>query len=520
MRCLFGMAIGVVIFIVAPARAYGQDCLKPPAAHAPERVTALQRQEFSAYRNDAIADQPFELHLIGSYGGSGRITVMPSDRPIVLAIGAYEEGLWHFDLRPRARLARIILFGGAPQRLKGAPADAEIIDRSGCRIFAYQWEVVQNGVRFMPGEFLTFLASAQFASGLVENSFQGTYSVAGQFTVPLDPSQYRVARAIERPASPRDVIALDPGAVLADYRRIAAAAPVAFRPTMAILIDLMQRGKLPVLFPKGDPGGDPNAPLGVRPLFEPLPGGNAANRCDGVYVLGRPEGETIQCSGGNQFYVLGDGDDVLKDSWGDDIVNPGRGDDLIDVGWGNDIVVLESGWGDDVINKTCHGATMSEADRARLNWQHRYNSFIVFGPGVRPEDIRWESKTVLTHAPSNSRLTLKGDCFNLVFTEDGGLKPFEPPAPPNAVAALPLPTDQAALQQRLREQLVERLATATQGDVILEVDRLTFESLDKQASLDARNGVARLIRRDGRLLLVFSAEAGRQGVIEIRPRMP
>jgi hypothetical protein len=43
--------------------------------------------------------------------------------------------------------------------------------------------------------------------------------------------------------------------------------------------------------------------------------------------------------------------------------------------------------------------------------------------------------------------------------------------------------------------------------------------IDKQASIEPRNGVARFLRRDGKLLLVFSATNGR-GVVEIRPKAP
>jgi hypothetical protein len=183
------------------------------------------------------------------------------------------------------------------------------------------------------------------------------------------------------------------------------------------------------------------------------------------------------------MYVLGNGDDVLKDSWGDDVVNPGGGDDIIDLGWGNDIVVLESGWGDDIVSKTCHDSTLSDADRARLGWQHRYNSFVVFGPGIHPADIHWESKTVLTHPPSKSRLTLKAECFNLVFTEEGELQPFTPPAPPAAKqVTLPSPAEQAAARQQAREKIVQALSAAPQGDVIVEIDPATFEGFERQAS--------------------------------------
>lgn len=510
------MALSAACFL-APSAALAQSaCSKPPLAHAPDHVTTLQRDGYSAYRNNAVAaDQSSELHLIGSYSGSGRVTIAPSEKPIVLVLSAYSPGLWHLQLQPGARLVRVILLGNEPQRVKGAADSVEILARTGCGQFAYQWEGSQNGVRYMLDGYRDFLAAAQQLSGLTESSFQGNYNLGASFTVPPDTAAYRVAERIERPTVPRDVVRFDRDETLAAYDGELTQAPAAFHPTMRILINLIKSGKLPVVFPISDNGSDRNAPKGVRRRFDRgRPTGH--NAC-GHHVVGRPEGQTIECSWGNQIYVLGPGDDVLKDSWGDDIVNPGGGDDIIDLGWGNDIMVLESGWGNDVVHKTCHDSELSDADRARLSWQHRYNSFIVFGPGIHPADVRWESKTVLTHAPSKSRLTLQADCFNLVFTEDGELAPYVPRAP--LQPAQPSRAEQEAARQQAREKIVQTLSAAPRGDVVLEVDAGTFESFDRQVSVEPRDGIARIVRRDGKLMLVFYTN-GSRGIIEIRPKAP
>ena len=520
--CLLLIALGLAL----PASATAQTrrtCERPQLAHAPDRVTKLERQGYAAYRNDAVpADQPFELHLVGSYNGSGRVTVEPSDKPVVLVLASYQAGIWRLDVRPGARLARVVLFGNEPQRVNGLPDGVELIDRAGCGEWADRFENVQQGVRYMPDEYRRYLAAAQAATGLVESSFQGQPDIAAEFAVPPG-AGYRVAATIEKPAESRELAPADPAATIARYDEMMAQAPEPFRPTMKILIDLIKRGKLPALHPIGDPGPQ-RTPIGTRPLFRPERS-DGRDRCDRGFIVGRGEGETVKCSWGNQFYVLGNAHDVLDDSWGDDIVNPGGGDDVLHLGWGNDVAVLEAGWGDDIVSKTCHGAELPDADRTRIGWRHRYNSFIVFGPGVKPQEMRWESRTVLTHPPSSSKLTIKADCFNLVFTEDGELAPYiepvqaRPVPPPPAPQGLPAdPAERAAMVQRMREQFVQHLsAGAERGDVVLEVDRAAFEAMEQQASIEARDGIARIIRRDGKLLLVFHANRS-VGVVEIRPK--
>ena len=364
----------------------------------------------------------------------------------------------------------------------------------------------------MRDEFKHFLAVAQQTTGLIESSFLGSHDVGGEFSVPPAEPHYRRVEKVVTPGRPRELVLLDPAVVLNEYEAMLAQAPVEFRPTMQILIGLMKRGKLPVLFPIDDPpDGYPNAPRGVRRLFDSVARAPAASqdRCDRLLIIGRADGETIKCSWGNHFYVMGPGKDVVDDGWGDDIINPGAGDDVIATHWGNDVVVLESGWGDDVVSKTCSMSELSDDDRARLGWRYRYNNFIVFGPGIHPADVTWESKKVLAHAPSKSRLTLHDDCFNLVFTEDGEFKPFVDAAPP------PPLSDWAEQTRRTQESYVDALSRAPSADIVLTVDRATFEALEKNATLQALKGVARVVRHGDRLMLAFSTAESR-GVIEIR----
>jgi hypothetical protein len=526
MRCfLFWLSI-VCLCSVAPLTAQAQPgCTKPQLARPPASITTLRRESRDAgYLNDAVPpDQPAELHLIGSYSGSGRIVIGPTVKPVVLALGSYAPSIWRIELQPGARLQKIILLGRDEQRVSGASADVEIVNRSSCPEWAYQWEGAGENVRYMTDQYRNFLAAVQQESGLAETSFQGNYDIGATFSIPPSRIDYTLAAApIAQPAEVRDLLKAMPQEAIARYEVAMARAPAEFQPTMAILIDLMKRDKLPTLFPNGGVGPDPRAPVGVRYLFQPDAAVGTVGRgsdCKGFYFAGPADGSTLKCAFGNQFFVLGNANDVLDDSWGDDIVNPGGGDDVLNLGWGNDIVVLQKGWGDDIITKTCT-SSFSANDRSRLNWPHQFTNFIVFGPGIRPADMRWESKSVLMHEPSRGRLTIKDQCFNFVFTEDGELQPYREPPKPAATAGerrTPTPQERLAQERQRHEQVVQWLEASIEGDVVMEVDRAVFEALEKQATLRARDGLARLIHRDGKLLLVF-ATGRSQGTVELRPK--
>jgi hypothetical protein len=526
MRYLLLWLFVVSLCVATPFMAHAQPgCTKPPLVHPPASITTLRRESRDAgYLNNAVPpDQPAELHLIGSYSGSGRIVIGLTDKPVVLALGSYEPGIWRIELQPGARLRKVILLGRNEQRVSGAPADVEIVNRTSCPEWAYQWEGAGENVRYMTDQYRTFLAAAQQESGLAETSFQGNYDTGATFSIPPSRIDYTLAAApIVQPAEVRDLLKATSQEAIARYEAAMARAPAEFQPTMEILIDLMKRHKLPTLFPNGGVGPDPRAPVGIRYLFQPDAEVGVVSRgsdCKGFYFAGPAEGSTLKCAFGNQFFVLGNANDVLDDSWGDDIVNPSGGDDVLHLGWGNDFLVLQKGWGDDIITKTCT-SSFSANDRSRLNWRHQFTNFIVFGPGIRPSDMRWESKSVLMHEPSKGRLTIKDQCFNFVFTEDGELQPYQEPPKPAAIPAerrVPTPEERQALERRRREQMMQRLESTVDGDVVLEVDRATYELLEKKATLEARNGLARLIHRDGKLLLVFSSGQS-LGTVEIRPK--
>jgi hypothetical protein len=414
-------------------------CTRLPLLYPPASVTPLLRAGTAAgYLNEIVpADQAAELHLIGSYSGAGRIVIGPTDKPVVLALGSLKPSVWRIELQSGARLQKIIVFGGDEQRVSGASADVEIVSSS-CPVWAYDWDRVRETVRYMSSEYRIFLAAAQQESGLAETSFQGGYDAGTYFSIPPSRTDYtRGPAPVPDPSEVRILLSPTPTEAIARYEAAMDRAPAEFRPTMKILIDLMKDHKLPTLFPNGGINPDPGAPVGPRYLFNPeaAPGTvQSGSNCKGFYFAGQADGGNLECGFGNQFFVLGTANKVLDDGWGDDIVDPGRGDHVLHLGWGNDIVVLQEGWGDDIITKTCHNSVLATNDRNRLNWPFQFTNFIVFGPGIKPSDVHWEIKGTLVHEPSKSRLTINDQCFNFVFTEEGELRPYQPPPKPAAMS--------------------------------------------------------------------------------------
>jgi hypothetical protein len=409
-------------------------CTSLPLPYPPTSITPLLRDGRDAgYLNEKVpTDQAAELHLIGSYDGSGRIVIGPTEKPVVLAIGSYKPSMWRLELQPGARLQKIILLGRDQQRVSGASADLNIVNSSSCSVWAYEWEGASENVRYMAGQYRNFLATAQQESGLAETSFQGSYDAGTYFSIPPSRIGYMRAPApILHPSEVRFLLSATPAEAIAHYEAAMDRAPAEFRPTMKILIDLMKDNKLPTLFPNGGVGSDPGAPVGPRYLFNPKAAVGtleSGSDCKGFYFASQVD--TLKCAFGNQFFVLGNANRVLDDSWGDDIVNPGRGEHVLHLGWGNDLVLLQEGWGDDIITKTCTRSILSMNDRQRLNWPFQFTNFIVFGPGIRASDVHWEMEGTLVHEPSKSRLTVNDSCFNFVFADGGELQPYQQPRKP------------------------------------------------------------------------------------------
>ncbi len=78
------------------------------------------------------------------------------------------------------------------------------------------------------------------------------------------------------------------------------------------------------------------------------------------------------------------------------------------------------------------GGSYTYAQLTNFEWPYKFINFIIFGPGIHPENMVWLSEnTILAEKHTNNILTIP-KCFNLVFSESGSIPPVddkELPAP-------------------------------------------------------------------------------------------
>ncbi len=239
--------------------------------------------------------------------------------------------------------------------------------------------------------------------------------------------------------------------------------------TMAQLIRLMAKSKLPIYFVDVKPTGYENTPHYFEPLkIDPfnishlrLTQGrvmcNAVPESSGEQIKtrynvtkddqGRPTYSCVddQCPrteyfdvmigdilanqflcepkapvlSGDRIYLGGPGDDIIKHMQGNVIVDGGSGNDTMTLGEGRKIMIMSQGWGVDTINLDCKGA---EVDKSKLPpfalpWKFDYTNFVIFGNGIQPEDLKFNGLEI-QHISTGDKVTFSDYCFNIVFSED------------------------------------------------------------------------------------------------------
>lgn len=386
------------------------------------------------YLNKGVPEsQDHELHVVGSYDGSGIVTVRRSQKPIVLVVSAYRAGQWQLILEPGARLARVILQGYDEQRIAGLPDNVEVLRRGRCG-YAYNWEPRSPFEGKTHKKFQKFISDLQKTTGLVESSFQGVYGQGKEFAVPPVMNAFSAAPLKFDDPSIKETRA----ETLNRYRAYRDALPKGPAKTLSVLIQAMEMEKLPVHFVSSDPRTDRKGPRHFEALTLPeqrVLGTGQRLKCksrSNILIVAGGEDNVINCSWGDQIFFTGGGRDVVDASWGNDLIDAGPGNDVIDASWGRDIVVFRDNWGQDVVTETCHATRVPDVSKIyggerNADWKWPYNNFVVFGPGIHPKDLVWTSKSKLEHRPTGSSVTFNGNCFSFVFVEDGEFAPYIPP---------------------------------------------------------------------------------------------
>lgn len=122
---------------------------------------------------------------------------------------------------------------------------------------------------------------------------------------------------------------------------------------------------------------------------------------------------------GDRIFLGGPGDDAIKQTAGNAIVDGGTGNDNITLQNGRKIMVISQGWGQDSITLDCKGAVVNKEALPPfpLPWNYDFTNFVVFGNGIRPEDLKFNGLEI-EHIVTGDKVTFSEYCFNIVFAED------------------------------------------------------------------------------------------------------
>jgi hypothetical protein len=422
MRQLIALFLSVVSMQAVAAEGCGT---RASVKFAP--VFELSQQSFSSYRTAEPVPGDSELHVIGSYEGSGQVTLGATDKPVVLVLSSYEASRWQVALLAGAKLEKVVLVGHGPgQRVTGLPPEVSV-EKLDVPAHGGKWQRDFGRTTYVPADFKAFIGEMRCGTGLTETSYQYSYGLGGSFAVPPS-ADYERGPLIVEAETPRVDPPLNPPAQLRRYEAQLEQMSPELRPTGELLVSLMRAGKFPIFIPVSQRGEDFSRPEDLTVVTFPAAEKTYSmvgveNECQAAATIGTTGADTIECAWGNQWYALGSGGDVVSDSWDDDVFISGTGADIFDGGWGNDVVVFNLGWGDDVIDKTCHHSSMSPEEARRIGWEHPFTNFLVFGKGIMPEAFAWQDAATLKYVPTGDIVTLTADCFTAVFAEDGDLPP-------------------------------------------------------------------------------------------------
>jgi hypothetical protein len=123
-----------------------------------------------------------ELHVFSAYESAGRngfvnVELTRTGAPLAIVLSSYEPATWALSLGDGVQIETIVLNGYNQQLVQNAPANANIIDRSGAGNYlaacAYLWPVDDGGCD-TPG----LVAGAEQVTGLLLTSFQACYGAA------------------------------------------------------------------------------------------------------------------------------------------------------------------------------------------------------------------------------------------------------------------------------------------------------------------------------------------------------
>lgn len=424
------------------------------------------------YQNNLVAEPPVDIHVLLIKGGSGRVMLAKSDKPVWLVLLSTQTAIWHIERAPGANLERVIATQGISEirftdslsnteasvidlllhrpPMQTALPQIDLMPHSICLVKLMRFQKFDDLKNFVPA-----LANLRTWLGHPEQSLQAKDAPSYfdlPFRVPFDAPDISVERlaAVKKLAEPpttrtnsRQNVQRPTSPSASEFEQFANMArrddvvpktlstPAAF---LSTLTEYQRKNLLPSELPRSGLASKGINVSGWYSLADykssykrQVPAGVTEDACDGgrggklLIIEGTDASNLVKCAWGNQLYFMKGGDDRIDDSWEDDIINAGTGNDIIDAGWGYDIIFFNYGWGQDTVEKTCQKAAYVPQDTPRsskVRWSREwvYKNFIVFGKDILREDIvAFNNK--LVHKKTGDSITLKGNCFNQVFWE-------------------------------------------------------------------------------------------------------
>jgi hypothetical protein len=381
--------------------------------------------------------QPVRVHGVTTYfGGHIPIFVQAGGKPQILHLTSFDSAFWHIYLFPGAQVTKIHVSGDAPQRViihrsreEADQAPPQIL--SGTSLIGHPQFHLSPPFKLEGEE-----GDAYRAMILADTGYRLTDFQALRF--------FRPNEALSIPADPQaDLARIAAHFATEDRKGSADPAVREFRQAREDIATLVDRGDLPSQIPLWDSALRPQE---LR-FWSPIAAGDPETRWPssrdacGTIQLGTRGDDALYCDAGRRFaaqtlWVLGgEGHDILSDTrQRSQLMDGGKGDDIIIADLGNDILYFGPDWGHDMVDMRCrpgdilnyygdaHGQDGSREPR------HMHSRTLVFGRGVKPSDLVWETESLLVNARTGGRIEFVGGfCAKLVAVERGTVP--EPPLP-------------------------------------------------------------------------------------------
>lgn len=107
------------------------------------------------------------------------------------------------------------------------------------------------------------------------------------------------------------------------------------------------------------------------------------------YIIKTQDDAYVKCTGRNDIYFLGDGNNFIVDPYDTSIIVFGSGDDNVSVGHNeSQIFIFEKNWGVDELNfnNAWWNNKIKEYSRDFL---YKFKSFLIFASGIKANDLVW-----------------------------------------------------------------------------------------------------------------------------------